>query len=128
MGGARDVRIARRHDRRDQNRKSRMDANAVADYLKENPRFLEDYAHLFSGIFVPPPHGGHAIPIAERQMVTLRERTAELEKEMRDMIRHGGENDAIGEKLHRLTLALFGAADLDTTLAVLYQSMQEDFG
>src|SRR5206468_5094636 len=28
----------------------------------------------------------------------------------------------------RMTLALFAASDLDTTLAVLYQSLQEDFG
>lgn len=105
-----------------------MDANAVADYLKKNPQFFADYADLVAGIFVPHPHGGHAIPIAERQIVSLREKTTGLETQMREMILHGGENDAIGEKLHRLTLALFSASDLDATLAVLYQSLQEDFG
>jgi uncharacterized protein YigA (DUF484 family) len=105
-----------------------MEANSVADYLKQNPQFFEDYADLFAGIFVPHPHGGHAIPIAERQIITLREQNGELEARMRDLIRFGGENDAVGEKLHRSTLALFGAHDLDTTLAVLYQSLQEDFG
>jgi len=105
-----------------------MDANAVADYLKRNPQFFEDYADLFAGIFVPHPHGGHAIPIAERQILTLREKVSELETRMRDLIRFGGENDAIGEKVHRATLALFGASDLETTLAVLYQTLQEDFG
>jgi len=120
MGGACNV--------NDNNRKLRMEANFVADYLKQNPQFFEDYADLFAGIFVPHPHGGHAIPIAERQIITLREKNSELEDRMRDLIRFGGENDAIGEKLHRSTLALFGAHDLDTTLAVLYQSLQEDFG
>jgi uncharacterized protein YigA (DUF484 family) len=105
-----------------------MDAIAVADYLKSNPQFFADYADLVAGIFVPHPHGGHAIPIAERQIVSLREKTSDLETHLRQMLVHGGENDAIGEKLHRLTLALFGASDLDTTLAVLYQSLQEDFG
>jgi uncharacterized protein YigA (DUF484 family) len=105
-----------------------MEANSVADYLKQNPQFFEDYADLFAGIFVPHPHGGHAIPIAERQIITLREQNSELEARMRELIRFGGENDAVGEKLHRSTLALFGAHDLDTTLAVLYQSLQEDFG
>ena len=105
-----------------------MDANVVADYLKQNPQFFEDYADLFAGIFVPHPHGGHAIPIAERQIITLREKNSTLEARMRDLMGYGGENDAIGEKLHRSTLALFGAPDLDTTLAVLYQSLQEDFG
>ena len=39
-------------------------ANDVAEYLKKNPKFFEDYADVIAGIFVPHPHGGHAIPIA----------------------------------------------------------------
>ena len=104
-----------------------MDANAVAQYLKQNPAFFEDYADLVAEIFVPHPHGGHAIPIAERQIVTLREKNTELENKLRELIRFGGENDQIGEKLHRSTLALFAAPDLETTLAVLYHSLTEDF-
>jgi uncharacterized protein YigA (DUF484 family) len=105
-----------------------MDANTVAQYLKENPSFFEDYADLIAEIFVPHPHGGHAIPIAERQIVTLREKNAELENRLRELIKFGGENDQIAEKLHRSTLALFAAPDLETTLAVLYHSLKEDFG
>ena len=105
-----------------------MEANAVADYLKQHPQFFEDYADVLADIFVPHPHGGHAIPIAERQIVTLREKNAELENRLREMIRFGGENDQISEKLHRSTLALIAAPDLETTLAVLYHSLKEDFG
>src|SRR3982750_3510270 len=105
-----------------------MDVNAVAEYLKHNPQFFEDYADLVAEIFVPHPHGGHAIPIAERQIVALREKNGELESRLRELIRYGAENDSIGEKLHRSTLALFAAPDLETTLAVLYHSLKEDFG
>jgi uncharacterized protein YigA (DUF484 family) len=105
-----------------------MDAEAVARWLKENPAFFEDYADLIADIFVPHPHGGHAIPIAERQIVTLRAKNGELEDRLRELIRYGGENDQISEKLHRSTLALFAAPDLETTLAVLYHSLKEDFG
>ena len=105
-----------------------MDATAVAGYLKENPAFFEDYADLIAEIFVPHPHGGHAIPIAERQIVTLREKNTELENRLRELIKFGSENDQIAEKLHRSTLALFTAPDLETTLAVLYHSLKEDFG
>jgi uncharacterized protein YigA (DUF484 family) len=104
-----------------------MDANAVAEFLKENPAFFEDYADVIADIFVPHPHGGHAIPIAERQIFTLRERNDALEARLSEMVRFGGENDQIGEKLHRSTLALFAAPDLETTLAVLYHSLKEDF-
>ena len=102
-------------------------ANDVAEYLKKNPKFFEDYADVIAGIFVPHPHGGHAIPIAERQILTLRERNNDLEAKFRELIAYGTENDQIGEKLHRSTLALFAAADLETTLAVLYHSLKEDF-
>ena len=93
-----------------------MDAKDVADYLKQHPKFFEDYADVLAEIFVPHPHGGHAIPIAERQILTLRERTADLEARLRDLIANGRDNDAIGEKLHR------------STLAVLDHSLKEDFG
>ena len=55
-----------------------MDASAVAEYLKRNPRFFEDYADVVAQIFVPHPHGGHAIPIAERQILALRDRAYHL--------------------------------------------------
>ena len=105
-----------------------MDTSAVAEYLKQNPKFFEDYADVIAEIFVPHPHGGHAIPIAERQILTLREKNHELETKLRELIRFGAENDATSEKLHRSTLALFAAPDLETTLAVLYHSLKEDFG
>ena len=104
-----------------------MDASAVADYLKQHPQFFEEYADVVAEIFVPHPHGGHAIPLAERQILALRDKNHELENKLRELIRFGTENDAIGERLHRATLALFAAPDLETTLAVLYHSLKEDF-
>ena len=104
-----------------------MDASAIADYLKQNPAFFEQYADLLAEIFVPHPHGGRAIPIAERQIVTLREKNAQLETKLEELIQFGTENDAISDKLHRSTLALFAAPDLETTLGVLYHSLLDDF-
>ena len=104
-----------------------MDTSAVAEYLRQNPKFFEDYADVIAEIFVPHPHGGHAIPIAERQILTLREKNRELDAQIRDLVRFGAENEATGEKMHRATLALFAAPDLETTLAVLYHSLEEDF-
>jgi hypothetical protein len=104
-----------------------MDANIVADYLQQHPEFFAEYADLLAEIYVPHPHGGHAIPIAERQIVTLREKNGQLETKLRELIQFGGDNDSISEKLHRSTLALFSAADLETTLGVLYHSLLDDF-
>src|SRR2546430_3499823 len=105
---------------------SGMDAPAVAEYLKRHPQFFEDYADVIAEIFVPHPHGGHAIPIAERQIVTLREKVQELESKLRELIRFGSGNELTGVKIHRSTVALFAAPHLETTLAVAYYSLKED--
>ena len=49
---------------------SAMFPDEIADYLKNNPGFFEKYADLMATIFVPHPHGGHTVSLAERQMLT----------------------------------------------------------
>ena len=70
-------------------------AGEVAEYLKKNPKFFEDYADIIAEIFVPHPHGGHAIPIAERQILTLRDKNNELEARVprTRRVRHGERPD-----------------------------------
>ena len=67
-----------------------IDASAVADYLKQNPGFFEDYADVVAEIFVPHPHGGHAIPLAERQMLALRDKVYGLEQQLRECAGRAG--------------------------------------
>jgi uncharacterized protein len=105
----------------------RMTPDAVATYLQEHPEFFEEYADLLASIYIPHPHGGRAIPISERQILTLRERGRQLETKLREVIRFGEENDAIGEKVHRLTLELLTAADVATLVNVVKFNLREDF-
>ncbi len=104
-----------------------MTPDAVANYLKQHPEFFEEYAELLSTIYIPHPHGGRAISISERQILALRERGKLLEGKLRELIDFGEENDAIGEKLHRLTLALMAARDIESTVFALYFNLREDF-
>ncbi|HYC45867.1 MAG TPA: DUF484 family protein [Burkholderiales bacterium] len=104
-----------------------MTPDAVATYLQEHPEFFEQYADLLADIYIPHPHGGRAIPIGERQILTLRERGKQLETKLREVIQYGEENDAIGEKVHRLALALISARDLPTLTTTLDFNLREDF-
>ncbi|HSD60361.1 MAG TPA: DUF484 family protein [Burkholderiales bacterium] len=104
-----------------------MISEDVARYLQEHPEFFEEQAELMSSIYVPHPHGGRAIPIAERQIVALREKNRTLEEKLRQLIRFGEDNDAIGEKVHRLALALLPGGDLRDTLHALVFNLREDF-
>lgn len=102
-------------------------AEAVAQYLQENPGFAEEYVDLLSSIYVPHPHGGRAIPIGERQLISLREKNRLLEDKLRELIKFGEENDEIGEKMHRLSLALLKARSLEALFYVVENSLREDF-
>ena len=104
-----------------------MTPDTVLDYLKQNPSFFDEHADFLATIFTPHPHGGRAISISERQVLTLREKGKQLEGKLRELIEFGEENDAIGEKLHRLTLALIGARDAETVISALYFHLREDF-
>jgi uncharacterized protein YigA (DUF484 family) len=103
-------------------------AEEVAKYLQEHPEFFEEYAELLSSIQVQHPHGNHAIPLAERQMLSLREKSRTLEGKLRELVQFGEENDLISDRVHRLTLALLTARDLSGVLQSLYQQLTEDFG
>ena len=104
-----------------------MTAEEVAQYLQENPGFAEQYADLLASIYVPHPHDGRAIPIGERQLITLREKNRLIETKLRELIRFGEENDDIGEKMHRLSLALLKARSMEALLYVLENNLREDF-
>lgn len=104
-----------------------MNSDDVAGYLKDHPEFFEAYADMLAEIYLPHPHGGRAIPISERQILTLREKNRQLEGKLRELIEFGEENDAIGEKVHRLAVALLGAQDLAAALHALQFNLKEDF-
>ena len=104
-----------------------MTPEAVATFLQEHPEFFEQYADTLADIYIPHPHGGRAIPISERQILTLRERGKQLETKLREVIQFGEENDAIGEKVHRLALGLLAARDLAAVATVVTYNLREDF-
>ena len=99
----------------------------VARYLKDHPEFFESYADMIGDMSIPHPHGGRAIPISERQIISLREKNKVLESKLRELVEYGEENDAIGERVHRAALAMIKPANLDASLKILYYNLREDF-
>ncbi len=104
-----------------------MKADDVARFLRENPVFFEQYADTLAEIYIPHPHGGRAIPLSDRQVLSLRDKNRSLESRLGELLQIGEENDAIGEKMHRLCLAMLSATDPNGLLTVLYLHLREDF-
>jgi uncharacterized protein YigA (DUF484 family) len=99
----------------------------VADFLRQNPGFFERNVDLLLNLQIPHPHGGRAVSIGERQLVAVREKTRLIEDKLRELIRFGEENDAIGEKVHRLACRLIEATGLDGTLDTVYLDLLDHF-
>jgi uncharacterized protein len=108
-----------------------MNQDDVARFLRSNPKFFaqlfEQHPDLLESIHVPHPYGGRAIPLAERQTVALREKLKLLEGKLAELIQFGEENDAISEKVHRLSVALAGGRDFASVVRSLYFHLREDF-
>ena len=66
-----------------------MDAKDVAQFLRSNPQFFDQNPQLLESIYVPHPHGGRAIPLTERQIVSLREKIRLLEGKLGEFVRSG---------------------------------------
>ena len=104
-----------------------MNASDVIQFLQAHPDFFDANAGLLTDLTVTHPHNGRAISLTERQLIALRERIAQLENKFAELLEFGEENDAIGEKVHRLTQALLEAEDFELIRQAIYTHLQEDF-
>jgi uncharacterized protein len=104
-----------------------MNNDDVAQFLRSHPQFFDQHPELLENIQVPHPYGGRAIPLAERQTLALREKAKLLEGKLSELLQFGEDNDAISEKVHRLSVALVGARDFPALARSLYFHLREDF-
>ena len=104
-----------------------LNADQVAEFLRQNPGFFESHVDILMNLQVPHPHGGRAVSISERQLVAVREKSKLLEDKLRELIQFGEENDALSEKVHRLACRLVDAPSLDATLDTLYLDLLDHF-
>lgn len=99
----------------------------IANYLANTPGFFERHAELLGSIQLSSPHGNRAVSLQERQMDMLREKIKGLEGKIIEMIRHGQENVAIADRLHRWTRALLLTIDPAELPTVLVGELQREF-
>jgi len=104
-----------------------MTPEAIVHYLRQHPEFFEEQIEFLSTVALPHPHGGRTVSISERQILTLREKGKQLEDKLRELIEFGEQNDVIGEKMHRLTLAMIATRDAVSAIQALYFHLREDF-
>lgn len=87
-----------------------LSPQTVADFLSGNPNFFIEHPEVFAGLRVPNPHAGQAISLSERQVLTLRERTRELEWQLAELVHNARRNETIAQSLTQWTERLLGEA------------------
>jgi uncharacterized protein len=99
----------------------------IANFLANTPGFFERHAELLGAIQLTSPHGQRAVSLQERQMEMLRDKIKGMEMKVMEMIRHGQENVAIADRLHRFTRAIMLTANAADLPGVLVEEVMHQF-
>lgn len=100
---------------------------AVAEYLQRRPDFFERHGTLLLRLKLPHETNGFTVSLIERQVSMLRQRNAELERQLKDLIAVAKVNDSLVEKIHLLSLRLMRANGPADCVEQIETSLREDF-
>jgi len=106
--------------------KDALDATDVADYLRQHPRFLEQFPDLAMALQVPREQGP-AASLASYQVDALRRKNRELETRLAELTRMAGNNERLMARVHAFTLGLLTATDAADALRRVVAGLTEDF-
>lgn len=101
-------------------------ARLVATYLKDHPGFLSDHPGLAASLTVQRPDGPVA-SLALYQLQALREKNAQLEQRLAELIAIAADNEKLMERVLALTVALLRANTLEVTARSIVAKLSMDF-
>lgn len=101
-------------------------ARVVAAYLKRHPEFLSEYPELAAKLTMPREQGPVS-SLAVYQLNSLREKNAELERQLAELIAIAADNEQLMERVHALTVALLRANTLEVTARSVVARLSTDF-
>jgi uncharacterized protein YigA (DUF484 family) len=105
-----------------------LDEGSVAEYLQNCPDFFERNAALLTKLRLPHMRNeGTTVSLVERQIEVLRDRNLALERKLKELIDVARSNDALAERIHRLSQRLIQAHDFLQTVNAIEKSLREDF-
>jgi len=100
----------------------------VSEYLQTYPDFFERNGLLLAKLRLPHlRESGATVSLVERQVEVLRDRNQTLERKLKELVDVARANDALADRIHRLSQRLIRARDLTATIAAIETSLREDF-
>jgi uncharacterized protein YigA (DUF484 family) len=101
---------------------------SVAEYLQTYPDFFERNSPLLAKLRLPHLRDvGATVSLVERQVEVLRERNQSLERKLKELVDVARANDALADRIHRLSQRLIRAQTLVETINAVEASLREDF-
>jgi uncharacterized protein len=100
----------------------------VADYLLTYPDFFERNSQLLTKLRLPHVRDVAAtVSLVERQVEVLRERNQSLERKLKELVDVARANDALADRIHRLSQRLIRTRSLAESISAIETSLREDF-
>lgn len=104
-----------------------LSAEQISDFLRSEPHFFEHHANLLADIFLPSPHGGGVISLAERQQLAQRDKIRVLEGMAAQMIKNAEENESISQKVHQLSVQLMSNQSFIVLQEQIAEILEQEF-
>jgi uncharacterized protein YigA (DUF484 family) len=101
-------------------------ASDVAAYLRQHPGFLSDYPELATLLTLPREQGPVA-SLAAYQLQALRDKNAELERRLAELIAIAAENERLMLRVHELNVAVLRANTPEVAARSVVARLSEDF-
>lgn len=102
--------------------------SSVAEYLQRYPDYFERNGALLAKLRLPHLRdAGATVSLVERQVEVLRERNQSLERKLKELVDVARSNDALADRIHRLSQRLIRAHSLLETINAVEASLREDF-
>ncbi|HEY9112396.1 MAG TPA: DUF484 family protein [Rhodanobacteraceae bacterium] len=106
--------------------KQSLEAMDIAEYLRQHPRFLENFPDVAAEL-VMPRERGPAASLAAYQLEALRARNHELNERLAELIAIAGDNEQLMVRVHTLTVGLLRDNNLADVLKSFVAALNEDF-
>lgn len=101
-------------------------ATAVVAYLKRHPNFLENHPELAAQLATPRGEGKVA-SLAAYQLQQLREKNAELERRLAELVAIAADNERLMQRIHELNVTMLRAATPAVAARAVISKLGTDF-
>lgn len=105
---------------------SKISAQQVAEYLRQNPGFFEQHTELLSLLSVPHPCGA-AVSLVEKQLQLLRSQNRSLEKKLAEILDIARNNQKLSDQLQLFGKKVLSATSLEQIIAAAEDTLRENF-